>query len=137
MLLISFTARCRSSRSTSQYPAPREYPGERYPTERKYPDSYPRDERRVQRMPPGQAKKVYGHKSAKVFAPGQRKKYGYESYPLIIRPSAGMNVKRSREGRNYFKNADGFYYWQGYDERLYLDERQLAQIKYDHYSYEE
>jgi len=25
-------------------------------------------------MPPGQAKKVYGHQSAKAFAPGQRKK---------------------------------------------------------------
>ncbi|WP_170138295.1 hypothetical protein U0035_08190 [Niabella yanshanensis] len=27
------------------------------------------------RMPPGQAKKVYGTKSAKPFAPGQQKKY--------------------------------------------------------------
>lgn len=33
------------------------------------------DNRVPQNLPPGQAKKVYGYKSAKVFAPGQQKKY--------------------------------------------------------------
>jgi hypothetical protein len=28
----------------------------------------------AKRMPPGQAKKLYGHQSAKAFAPGQQKK---------------------------------------------------------------
>ncbi len=28
-------------------------------------------------LPPGQAKKVYGHRSAKAFAPGQQKKKAY------------------------------------------------------------
>lgn len=28
-------------------------------------------------MPPGQAKKVYGHQSARAFAPGQQKKNGF------------------------------------------------------------
>ncbi|HVI44555.1 MAG TPA: hypothetical protein VM802_06785 [Chitinophaga sp.] len=28
-------------------------------------------------LPPGQAKKIYGTKSAKPFAPGQQKKYNY------------------------------------------------------------
>lgn len=27
-------------------------------------------------LPPGQAKKMYGHQSAKAFAPGQQKKHG-------------------------------------------------------------
>ena len=31
--------------------------------------------------PPGQAKKIYGHQSAKAFAPGQQKKYGTVAYP--------------------------------------------------------
>lgn len=34
-----------------------------------------------QNLPPGQAKKVYGTKSAKPFAPGQRKKQYHNSWP--------------------------------------------------------
>ena len=137
MLLIAFAASCGTSRTTPQYPDRREYPGERYPNDRNYPDNYPRDERSAHRLPPGHAKKVYGHKSAKVFAPGQRKKYGYRSYPLIIARRSGMDIRRNGDGRYYYKNSDGFYYWQGYDDRLYLDERYLAQIDYDQYTYDE
>lgn len=43
-----------------------------------YPDGkvrYPRDNRQAEKwMPPGHAKKIYGEKSAKRFAPGQQKK---------------------------------------------------------------
>jgi hypothetical protein len=74
------------------YPSPQPYP---------YPQPAPRDEpvvvtkdgRVISRdgrvigntgnLPPGQAKKVYGSKSAKVYAPGQRKKQGsvYTGFP--------------------------------------------------------
>ena len=39
---------------------------------------YPTHPRQVatKPLPPGQAKKVYGHQSARAFAPGQRKKQG-------------------------------------------------------------
>lgn len=133
MLLIAFAASCGTRRTTTQYPDRREYPGERYPNDR----NYPRDERTTHRLPPGHAKKVYGHKSAKVFAPGQHKKYGYGRYPLILKRSPGMYISRNRDGKYYYKNSDGFYYWQGYDDRLYIDERYLSQIDYDGYAYEE
>ena len=122
MLIIAFAASCGTSHPTS-----------RYPDHRDYPDRYPGDNRST---PPGHAKKVYGHKSAKVYAPGQRKKYGYR-YPLIIIRRPGMDIRRNGNGRYYYKTSDGFYYWQGYDERLYLDERYLSQIEYDQYAYED
>ena len=137
MLVIAFAASCGSSRSTPRYPDGREYPGERYPNDRRYPDRYPGDNTESHRLPPGHQKKVYGHKSARAHAPGQRKKYGYRSYPLVIRRSPGMNISGTRDGKFYYRNADGFYYWQGYDNKLYLDERHLSQIEYDQYSYEE
>lgn len=133
MLIVAFGASC----GTQRYPDRREYPEERYPNDRRYPERYPNDNREAHRLPPGHAKKVYGHKSAKAHAPGQRKKYGYRSYPLVMRRSKGMNIGRSRDGRYYYKNHDGFYYRQGYDDRLYLDERHLSQIEYDRYAYEE
>ena len=87
IVLIALTfilASCGSSRSTTSrypypgspypypdgrypqgYPYPAPYPTERYPDYRTYPNHYP----------PGQAKKIYRSKSARVYAPGQRKKY--------------------------------------------------------------
>lgn len=38
------------------------------------------DNRYPQNLPPGQAKKVYGYKSAKVFAPGHRKHHDDDYY---------------------------------------------------------
>ena len=124
MLLIAFAASCGTSHPTS-----------RYPDRRDYPDRYPHDERPTHRLPPGHAKKVYGNRSAKTHAPGQRKKYGYRSLVIVRRP--GMDIRRSRDGRYYYTNVDGFYYWKGYDDRLYLDERYLSQIEYDRYAYED
>ncbi len=124
MLLIAFAASCGTSHPTS-----------RYPDRRDYPDRYPHDERSTHRLPPGHAKKVYSHRSAKKHAPGQRKKYGYRSLVIVRRP--GMDIRRTRDGRFYYTNTDGFYYWQGYDDRLYLDERYLSQVEYDRYTYED
>ena len=131
MLLIAFAASCGTSHPTSRYPD--RYP-ERYPD--RYPDRYPGNDRSVHRLPPGHAKKVYGGKSARVYAPGQQKKYGYR-YPLIISRRSAVDVRRTRDGRYYYQNPAGFYYWQGYDDRLYLDERHLTEVEYDRYSYNE
>ena len=124
MLLIAFAASCGTSHPTS-----------RYPDRRDYPDRYP-DDRSVHRLPPGHQKKVYGDRSARVYAPGQRKKYGSRAYPLIIIPTRGMDLRRSN-GRYYYVHPHGLYYWQGYDNRLYLDERHLSRVDYDRYSYDE
>lgn len=124
MLLIAFAASCGTSHPTS-----------RYPDRRDYPDRYPHDERATHRLPPGHAKKVYGHGSAKSHAPGQRKKYGYRSLIIVRRP--GMDIRRMRDGRYYYTSSEGFYYWKGYDDRLYIDERHLSQIDYDRNSYED
>ena len=125
MLVIAFAASCGTSQPTS-----------RYPERRDYPDRYPRDDRSTHRLPPGHQKKVYGNKSARSHAPGQRKKYGYR-YPLIISRSYGMDIRRTRDGRYYYRNSAGYYYWQGYDDRLYLDEQHLSEVQYDQYAYEE
>jgi hypothetical protein len=74
--LIGFAAiGCASSR---QYPDSRRYP---------YPDSrrYPGDDRTViivnpNRLPPGQAKKIYGDQSARRHAPGHNKRYDGRNY---------------------------------------------------------
>ncbi len=43
-------------------------------------------------MPPGQAKKIYGKKSARQFAPGQQKKY---------KSKKGNNGNRGNNGRHH------------------------------------
>ena len=81
-------------------------------------------------LPPGQAKKIYGTKSAKVFAPGQQKKQG-KYYPLIIYRTPSIIILRHADGRYYYKNADNLIYWQGNDDRFYLDEQHLDKVEYD------
>ena len=120
MLLLALAASCGTSRDADR---------------REYPNRYPHRERPTHKLPPGHAKKVYGHKSARTHAPGQRKKYGYRALIIVRKP--GMDIRRTRDGRYYYTNADGFYYWEGYDHRLYLDERHLSQIEYDRHSYED
>lgn len=120
MLLIAFAASCGTTRDSDR---------------RDYPNRYPDRERSTHRLPPGHAKKVYGHKSARSHAPGQRKKYGYRSLVIVRRP--GMDIMRTRDGRYYYTSAEGLYYWRGYDDRLYLDERFLSQVEYDQRGYED
>lgn len=139
--ILVFAVSCRSSRPTGRT-YPRGYPTDPYPR-RDYPAEYPRRDYPVYRgsdpnpgnLPPGQAKKVYGGKSAKIYAPGQRKKYAYRQYPLIIRRTPEIIIRRYNDGRYYYKNPDGLMYWQGYDDRLYLDEKYLKDMDYDKNEY--
>src|SRR5688500_17493001 len=75
--ILFIAVSCNTSRPTTGRQYPRSYPYPDYPV---YNDPYPPG------LPPGQAKKIYGGKSARPYAPGQRKKYGYgyRRYPLII-----------------------------------------------------
>jgi hypothetical protein len=100
-----------------------------------YPDRspYPREERRDEDvyypgsgdMPPGQAKKVYGHKSAKVFAPGQRKKMGRnEGYrPPMVIVISDDRARTNRNGEMYYDNEYGYRYWRYCDGKYYLDSK--------------
>lgn len=123
--LLSFAASCRSTRTYPSYPS--------------------RDERPVvvvnesHRLPPGQEKKIYGDRSAKNYAPGQRKKYGYGDnrgyIPLIIIRTPDIVIQPYGKGRYYYRNPQGYYYWQGYDDRYYLDEQYIGRIQYDEREY--
>jgi hypothetical protein len=111
---------CRSSKNTGGSTSGKSYPV--------YTDPNPSN------LPPGQAKKIYGDKSAKKYAPGQRKKRAY--YPLIIARTPDIIVSRHSDGRFFYRNADGYNYWQGADSRFYLDEKHLANIAYSQSDYD-
>jgi hypothetical protein len=114
LLLIAIFTGC----ARKNYPGRNPYPGEQQRNERVY---YPDREA----MPPGQAKKVYGEKSAKSFAPGQRKKMaGNQGYrpPMVIIISDGL-ARTNRNGEMYYDNDYGYRYWRYCDGKYYLDSK--------------
>jgi hypothetical protein len=120
---------CRNSRSTTG----RQYPST--PTTTKAPSSTQPVvvvDGGSGNLPPGQAKKIYGDKSAKAYAPGQRKKH-----PLIIVYSPGIVISRYSDGRYYYKSKEGYTYWKGHDGRYYIDERHLKGMEYEAADYDE
>jgi hypothetical protein len=135
--ILIIAVSCRSSRPSGRT-YPRDYPSNPYPDypRRDYP-VYRGSNPNPQNLPPGQAKKIYGGKSAKVYAPGQRKKYGYRHYPLIVIRTPDIIIRRYNDGRYYYKNSDGFMYWRGYDDRYYLDEKYLRDMDYDQGEYDD
>jgi hypothetical protein len=173
--MVASTAYGQSSKGKKQkrYPAPQENP---YPNDPRYPDypqypndrnpQYPRNDYPVyndpnpDNLPPGQAKKRYGGKSARPYAPGQRKKQGYgrnggysgndastrrypdnvytsRTFPLIIKKTRDMAVERDRYGRLFYRHPEGIIYWKGQDERYYLDERYLSYARYTDKEYKD
>ena len=130
--ILIIAVSCRSNRPVyeERYP-PREYPS--YPPPPPPPVYYPGP----QNLPPGQAKKVYGSKSARPYAPGQRKKYGYANhrYPLIVVRTPDIRIGRYNDGRYYYRNPEGYMYWKGYDDRFYLDEQYLNDNGYNEEEY--
>ena len=90
-------------------------------------------EKKESHIPPGQAKKMYGEKSAKDFAPGQQRKRA--NCPLIIVFNTSMKVTIT-EGRKWYKNEDEVVYWEGVDGRYYVDERYMPE-QYDKKDYDD
>jgi hypothetical protein len=115
------------------------------PTDRRYPDPYPSGDNNrsypaegqkdgvvtiirtgngdYDNLPPGQAKKKYGSQSARVYAPGQRKKNGgYNRIATVIavpdfyasRATSGQLYYNYR-GNSYWKQNDGYYHLSGND----------------------
>jgi uncharacterized lipoprotein len=70
-LLVISVASCSSSRNTGRYTDSRSSKSQRMPGIL-YPDARSSSNKG---LPPGQAKKITGAKSAKAYAPGQQKKY--------------------------------------------------------------
>ncbi len=124
-LIFVIAVSCRNSRSTTG----RQYPGNP-PTETTtktstvYVDGAD--------LPPGQAKKIYGSKSAKAYAPGQRKKH-----PLVIVYTPGIVIRRYADGRYYYTSTAGYTYWKRSDGRYYIDEKHLKGIEYEASDYDD
>jgi hypothetical protein len=76
-------------------------------------------------LPPGQAKKIYGHKSAKAFAPGQQKKYRdrYGRVPPIVISIPDSRGKRDGSGKWYYQDEDSFIYWKNSDGYYHIDDK--------------
>jgi hypothetical protein len=88
------------------------------------------------KLPPGQAKKIYGGQSAKAYAPGQQKKYA-KRYPLVIVHTTNIVINKYSDGRYYYRNAAGYMYWKGYDGRYYIDEKHLKGMEYEASDYDD
>ncbi len=56
---------------------------------------------------------------------------------LILSPSPGFTMSRNPDGRFFHRNREGFVYWQGYDNRFYLDKKQVRKARYSNYEYRE
>lgn len=139
-LVVALTACSRRTTPTNdpyppadpRYPSPGEtrYPSP-YPSEdnsRTYPVEGQRDgvvtvirtsDVNAENLPPGQAKKKYGSKSAKVYAPGQRKKNGGAGGKMVTVISVpDQYASRSTTGQlyyvyrgnTYWKQSDGYYH---------------------------
>lgn len=166
VVMIASVANAQGKKkSKNRYPS-NDYPGQRIPEDNPGYPQYPRypgndnpvyNDPNPRNLPPGQAKKIYGGKSAKPYAPGQRKKQGYNNYerndgnyrsypndiyktrtyPLIIKRTRDMIIERDGSGRLYYRHPDGIIYWKGNDDRYYLDERYLSYARYTQKEYDD
>jgi len=125
LLVLLSLASCRSAKNSS--PAP---PAKDKPVVIVTNPSTP------SKLPPGQAKKIAGDQSAKSHAPGQQKKQ-VSHFPLIIIRTPDIIISRYTDGRYYYKNPQGYIYWQGTDDRFYLGEAHLGKIQYDEKEFED
>ena len=66
----------------------------------------------------------------------QPARYNYSS-ALIITPTAGFVLKQSPGGRYYHRSPAGYLYWKGYDNRFYIDDSHLRDLRYSKWEYDE
>lgn len=57
--------------------------------------------------------------------------------PLIVINTPNIVIGRWSDGRRYYRNPQGYYYWQGSDSRYYLDEKCVRRGDYDDRDYNE
>jgi hypothetical protein len=56
---------------------------------------------------------------------------------LILSPRPGFTMSRNPDGRFFHRSPQGFVYWQGYDNRFYLDKAQVKKVRYSQREYRE
>ena len=61
----------------------------------------------------------------------------YSSSALIITPTPGFVMKQSPGGRYYHRSQAGYLYWKGYDNRFYIDNSHLRDLRYSRGEYDE
>jgi len=63
--------------------------------------------------------------------------YSHARVTLILTPRPGFTMNRNPDGRFYHRSPQGFVYWQGYDNRFYLDKAQIRKVRYNNREYNE
>ena len=61
----------------------------------------------------------------------------YERVSLVVTPYPGFTMKQTNDGRYYHTSNRGLTYWKGYDNRFYLDSRDIRNVSYTRQDYEE
>lgn len=56
---------------------------------------------------------------------------------LILSPKPGFTMSRNPDGRFFHRSPQGFVYWQGFDNRFYLEKAQVRKVRYSNYEYRE
>ena len=59
------------------------------------------------------------------------------SFSLIFSPGPGIHVDRYADGSYYYRSPQGYIYWQGPDNRYYLDRSYLGKVHYNRREYNE
>lgn len=140
IVAMAFTA-CSRTTTPPQGPYPPTDPKYPNPGESRYPNPYPSGDNNTsypaegqrdgvvtiirtsdvnyENLPPGQARKKYGSQSAKVYAPGQRKKNGGNNRIATVISVPDMYAGRATSGQLYY-NYRGNTYWKENDGYYYL-----------------
>jgi hypothetical protein len=61
----------------------------------------------------------------------------YNRVALVVNPYPGFVMRQSPDGRYYHRSQQGYTYWKGYDNRFYLDKRDMRNVSYSRGEYEE
>lgn len=76
--------------------------------------------------------------SGREYQENPRSRYSYNSQSsLILTPRQGFTMSRNPDGRYYHRSRQGLVYWQGQDNRFYLDKAQLRKVRYSNREYRE
>ena len=61
--------------------------------------------------------------------------HSQSSVSLILGPGPGLVVASDPYGRYYYRDPYGRTYWRGYDNRYYLDRKNVSRSYYQHRQY--
>lgn len=74
-----------------------------------------------------------------LFGCGSAREYPYDhttaSFSLILNARPGIHTYRYSDGSYYYRSPRGYIYWQGPDNRYYLDRSYLGKVRYNKREY--